>query len=179
MVYNHAQRDRRFAVSGLAPCSWTPPFFLCRFLRYRVLNILRLFRLFQLFNTPTIDLPFLSFYSPNPYRPSLVASNTPSDAPEPLFTSVLCGRSHQHRCRQILTFGEEILASWNSAPVPAPAPFLPTTLSPLATTGYEASYWSMVCRHGMRNGCAWQWGHCFSFFLVGMLSRYCSACFDG
>ena len=90
------------------------------------------------------------------YRPSLVASNTPSDVPEPLFTSDFHNRCRRRRCRQILTSGEEILASWSSAPAPAPAPVQPTTLSPLATAGYAWSYWSMVCRHGMQ---AWnaQW----------------------
>lgn len=32
-------------------------------------------------------------------RPSLVASNTPSDAPEPLFTSDFHRRCREHRCR--------------------------------------------------------------------------------
>ena len=114
------------------PCDSTSPCFDV----FNACKSFRLFRLFQLFNIPTIDLPFSPFYSPNPYRPSLVASNTLSDPPKPLFTSVLYGRSYQHRCRQILTSREEILA-------PAPAPVPPTTLSPLATTGYGRSYWPM------------------------------------
>ena len=128
------------------------------FSTFLMLVILRCFQLFRLFDLPTIDLPFLPFYSPNPYQPSLVASNTLSDTPEPLFTSLLYSRGHLHRCRQILTSREEILASWNSAPAPAPATVPPTTLSPPATTGYAASYWSTVCRHGMRNVMdrAWQ-----------------------
>ena len=120
------------------------------FSTFLMLVILRCFQLFRLFDLPTIDLPFLPFYSPNPYQPSLVASNTLSNPPEPLFTSVLYGRCYLHRCRQILTSREEILAflelrtcsrtySTNNTP------------SPLATAGYAGSYWSMVCKYGMRN----------------------------
>ena len=98
----------------------------CDFECSKSCDVFNFFNFFDFFDLPTIDLPFLPFYSPNPYRPSLVASNTLSDPPEPLFTSVLCGRYYQHRCRQILTSREEILASWNSAPAPAPIP--PTTL---------------------------------------------------
>ena len=62
---------------------------------------------------------------------SFVARHRPSDAPEPLFTSVLCGRCCLHRCRQILTYGEKKLGkAWQS----------------LATCG--------VCKHGaMRTLC--------------------------
>ncbi len=49
------------------------------------------FNFFEFFNFSTCR-SFLTFYSSNPYRPSLVASNTLSDAQEPLFTSYLCGR---------------------------------------------------------------------------------------
>ena len=65
------------------------------------------------------------------HRPMLVASNVPSDPPEPLFTRNLCGRCHQHRCRQILSSGEEILASKTNY----------VRNSPVATTGYGRSYW--------------------------------------
>ena len=45
---------------------------------------------------------------------TIVASHQPSDAPEPLITSVLCGCCCSHRCRQIQTSGEGILALRNS-----------------------------------------------------------------
>ena len=43
-------------------------------------------------------------------RPSLVASNIPSDAPEPLLTRYLHCRCRKHCCRQLPTFREKILA---------------------------------------------------------------------
>ena len=128
----------------LALCNWTPPNFFARFQRFWVLKFLRrfqLFQLFQLFDIATAVAYCLLLAHLFFNRPSLVASYAPSDAPEPLFTSDFHRRCRKHRCRQILTFGEGILASWNSAA--APAPFPPTTLSPLATTGYAASYWLM------------------------------------
>ena len=59
---------------------------------------------------PIIDLLFLPLIHLILYRPSLVASNTLFDAPEPLFTSDFHNRCRKHRCRQILTSGEKILA---------------------------------------------------------------------
>ena len=99
----------------------------------------QLFRLFDFFNLPTTVAHFSPFIHLIFNRPSLVVSNTPSDLPMPLFTSDLHRRYRIYRCCQILTFGEEILAFRNSAPAPVPVP--PTTLSPLATTGYKQSYW--------------------------------------
>ena len=43
-------------------------------------------------------------------RPSLIACYAPSEPPMPLFTSDFHYRGRKHRCRQILTFGDEILA---------------------------------------------------------------------
>lgn len=81
---------------------------------------------FRMRSFDIFDLTFLilltSDYPPPPFFPiahllfnrsSLVASNAPSDTLTPLFTSISCGRS-----RSIVTSGEGILASWNSAPVP-------------------------------------------------------------
>ena len=89
--------------------------FFARFLRFRMLGFLRCFRLFQLFNTPFNNTHFSTFLSPNLLRPTLVASYAPSDPPEPLFTSVLCG------CYRLLSLSpnpdsrEEILAFRSSA----------------------------------------------------------------
>ena len=44
-----------------------------------------------------------------------VSSHQPSDVPEQLFTSVLCGCCCLYRCRRILTSGEEIMALRSSA----------------------------------------------------------------
>ena len=68
------------------------------------------FDFFDFFNLPINDLLFLPVAHLSFNRPSLVASNTSSDAPEPLFTSDFYHRCYQHRCRPILTSREEILA---------------------------------------------------------------------
>ena len=142
-------------------------------------DVFNTFLTFSIFRHLTINLPFLPFYSPNPYRPLLVASYAPSDPPEPLFTSVFCDYWHRHRYRQILTSGEDVLASWNSAPAPAPIP--PTTLvahsnhglcSFLLVNGMQV--YNAQC-DGSRNG---NEGIAFLSFC-GQLSRFCSACFDG
>ena len=66
---------------------------------------------FQLFDLPTNTTYLSPFLSPNLYRPSLVASYAPSDPPEPLSTSVLCGCCRLYRYRRFLTSGEESLAN--------------------------------------------------------------------
>ena len=78
----------------------------------------RAFRFLQLFwlsNIPSSYGSYLTFLLPNLYRPTFVAYYALSKPPEPLSTSVLCGRCRLYRCRQILTFGEEILALCSSA----------------------------------------------------------------
>ena len=61
------------------------------------------FNFYQQSNIPTMDLFLLTITSLSFYWPSLVSSYAPSDTPEPLFTSVLCGCRCLHRYRQILT----------------------------------------------------------------------------
>ena len=68
---------------------------------------------------------FVTIYSSFLNRPSLVASYAVSDPPGPLFTNILSGRCHIHRCRNILPFGEEILAFRNSALAPVHQPPTP------------------------------------------------------
>ena len=82
----------------------------------QILATFSTFQLFRLFDLATAVAYFLPSIHLILYRPSLVASYAPSDAPEPLFTSDFHSRCRKHRCRHILTSGEEILASWNSAP---------------------------------------------------------------
>ncbi len=174
IVYHHAesQAEARYPKSGIVTYGRTPPFSLLIFLRFRMLKILRYFQTFRLFNLPTMDLPFSPFPHPNFNRPSLVASYALSDAPEPLFTSVLCGRCRIYRCRQILTSGEESLASWNSVPG---NPLL--LLATFVTYG-NCGLWGILLADGMRNAHR-QWGHCFSLFFVGILSRYRCAIASG
>ena len=93
------------------PHSRTPPTFLAGFLRFRLLKILRCFQLFQLFDIATAVACSLLLAHIFFNRPSLVASYASSDPPRPLSTSDFHRRCRKHRCRQILTFGEEILAS--------------------------------------------------------------------
>ena len=120
------------------PCDSTSP---C----VDIFNACKSFRLFQLFNFPTIDLPSSPLYSPNPFQPTLIASNTLSDPPELLFTSVLCGRCHLHRCRQILTSGEER----SSAPVNSL--LLLATLVAHGNHGLCSFLLANGMRYGMRN----------------------------
>ena len=111
-----------YTESGLAPCGSTPPF-RCDsispcfddFARSDSCNFFEFFEFFD-FSTllPTMDLFLPSAHSFR-LRPPLVTCYAPSEAPKPLFTSVLCGRCRLHRCRQILTSGEEILALRSSA----------------------------------------------------------------
>ena len=79
-----------------------------------------LFRLFRLFVIPTIDLHFLPSIQLILYRPLLVASNTLSDTPEPLFTSYLCGCCPKTSLSPNPDFQRRNLGNdpWNSAPVP-------------------------------------------------------------
>ena len=121
MVYDHAQHSRKsstnwsFANSGLALCGSTPPF-PCDSISPCFDDFARLDSCnFWLSNIPSNRGSYLTFRSPNLYRPPLVARYAPSDPPEPLFTSVLCSCYRLHRCRQILTSGEEILALRSSA----------------------------------------------------------------
>ena len=128
MVYHHTQHPRKralntsFTKSGLAPCGSTPPSrcdsispYFDDFARSDSCNFFRFFRFFRLSNIPSNHGAYLTFRSLNLYRPPLVARYAPSEAPEPLITSVLCGCCCSHRCRRILTFGEEILALRSSA----------------------------------------------------------------
>ena len=119
MVYHYAQRARKrarntsFTDSGLVPCGSTPPFSFLGVLLYRMLKILRsfkLFRLLRLFGMPPTNTHSSTFLSPNLHRPTLVACYAPFDPPEPLFTSVLCGRCCLISLSPNLGFGEEILA---------------------------------------------------------------------
>jgi hypothetical protein len=73
--------------------------------------LLAAFSTFSTFRLSDRSHSFLTFYSSFFNRPSLVASNSPSDRPRPLFTSVLCGRCGIHRCRNILTSGEQKLGN--------------------------------------------------------------------
>ncbi len=164
MVYHHAQHPRKkarmlsdYTNSGLVPCGSTPLFslqFNIALFRHFECSILQYFRLFRLLRPSNHEASLLAFYSSNFNRPSLVASPAPSNAPEPLFTSLLCGRCRIHRCHQIPTPGEESLASWNSAP--GNALFLHQQPVTTATTGYAASYWLMVCRYWNAQ-CAMRW----------------------
>ncbi len=82
-------------------------------IRYRpvsTFSMLAIFSTFRLFDIPTMDLPCSPSYQLMLNRPLLVASNAPSDTPEPLFTSDFHRRCHKHRCRPIPISGEEILA---------------------------------------------------------------------
>ena len=119
MVYHHAEshpqaRDRSYSKSDIASCRQTPPFSLqfdiALFRHFLACKIFDFFQLFNFFNIATAVTNSLSSIHLNLYRPSLVASYAPSDAPEPLFTSDFHNRCRKHRCRQILTSGEEILA---------------------------------------------------------------------
>ena len=83
---------------------------IAQILRFGMFKFLRCFQLLQLFNMSTTDLPFSPYQSPNLYRPTLAASNGLSDPPRPLFTSKLHSRCCMLCCRQILTFGEKVLA---------------------------------------------------------------------
>ena len=107
MVYHHAQSQAEahwsFTASGLVPCSRTPPFSFIDSERSISCEV------FNFFDFSTCRL-FVTIYSSFFNRPSLVASSAPSDRPMPLFTSILCGCYRIHRCRNILTSGEETLA---------------------------------------------------------------------
>ena len=103
------------------PCDWISPCFDCCALR-----CLQRFQLFRLSNIPSKHRSYLTFRSPNPFRPPLVAGYAPSEAPEPLFTSVLCGRCCLLSLSPNPDSGEEILALRNSASSTAPSHlFLP------------------------------------------------------
>ena len=98
----------------------------CKALR-AMLTFLPKFQLFRLFDSesygwPTINIG-LSFLSLD----TTVAADQPSDAPELLITSILCGCCCSHCCRQNPTSREEILAlrnpatsqHYNTAPAPS------------------------------------------------------------
>ena len=87
-----------------------------------------------------MDLFLLTILSLNFYRPSLLAGYAPSDTPEPLFTSTLCGYRCLHRYRQILTSGEGILALRSS--VTPTCSYQPTPAPPTSSSFQR----SMVCR---------------------------------
>ena len=143
----------RNQMHGIPPCSTRPTLYpigsspmrpdatknLALFRLFRCLQIFNIFRLFD-FSTDLLFLPSIQLIL---YRPSLVASNTSSDAPEPLFTSDFHNRCHKHRCRQIRLLKKKSWHSRNSAPEPVP----PTT-RPHGNAGYAGSYWPMVCRYG-------------------------------
>ena len=156
MVYHHAQHSWKsstnmshYTKSGLAPCGSTPPF-CCDsispcfddFTHSDPFN-------FRLSNIPTMDLFLITILSPNPYRPTLVAHDAPSEAPKPLFTSVLCGCCRLHRCRQNLTSGEESLANPGTPQLRniATPHLLPTTANAtdVMTIGKQDMECAMVC----------------------------------
>ena len=146
MVYHHAQpqakaRNRSYATSGLVPCSRTPPFSL-RFdiALFRHFLPCRFFNFFDFFNLPT------TVAHSSPFAYLLIGHRSSLALPHPTL------RGDHSQVIYIVAVAYIAVAAkpWNSAPAPAPVP--PTTLSPLATTGYAGSYWSTVCRHGMRNG---------------------------
>ena len=135
MVYYHAQSQakarRSFTKSGLVPCSRTPPFSL-RFniALFRYFLACSFFDFFDFFDFSTFQLSdhsrsFLTFYSIG-HRSSLAL-------PHPIY------RCHYSQVFDIVAVAYIAVAAkpWNSAPAPAPVP--PTTLSPLATTGYTGS----------------------------------------
>ena len=99
---------------------------------------------FQLSNIPTINIPFLPFAYSNLNRLTPVARYALSDLLTPLFTSVLGGRYHLHRCSRILTSGEE---SWAKSSTATPHLF-PTKVIPTGQlyVGYRCV---LVC--AMRN----------------------------
>ena len=162
--------------SGLAPCGSTLPFLLLRFLRFRALKILRYLQLFWLFwlsNIPSNHRSYLTILSPNPYQPSLVARYAPSNPPEPLFISILCGCYRLHRCHQILTSRKEILALHSSATSQHRLLATTTNATDVITDG-------MLGRNVIWYTIAYRrWGYRFLFSFVGMLSRYAMACSDG
>ena len=65
--------------------------------------------LFQLFDSGSHCMPSINIHSFHWHPDPIIAHHGASDAPEPLFTSTLCGCCYQHRCRRILTCGEEEL----------------------------------------------------------------------
>ena len=107
MVYHYAQSHtqarnmRCYIILGLVPCGLTVPF---SFLECFDFECAVLIFSFQLFDFSTFR-PWTSPSSPLAhlfrYRPPLVACYTSSEAPEPLFTSVLCGCYRLHRCRKM------------------------------------------------------------------------------
>ena len=62
------------------------------------------------FDLPAIKLPFSPSIQAFRFKATTGASYAPPNPPEPLLTSILCGRYRQHCCRQILTSREESLA---------------------------------------------------------------------
>ena len=98
MVYHHAEshpqaRDGSFAKSDLVSCGWTPPFFCNSISPCFEIFLLADFSTFS--NLPTAVAHYLPSIQLILYQPSLVASKTPSNAPEPLFTSDFHRRCHQ------------------------------------------------------------------------------------
>ena len=111
----------------------------------------RSFQLFRLFDSesygwPTINIS-LSFLSLD----TTVAADQPSDAPELLITSVLCGCCGSHCCRQILISREGILALRNS--VTSQHRNISTLHLLRATTSAADVIWYI----GMESGIAMRW----------------------
>ena len=122
MVYHHAQHPRKralsrsFTISGLAPCGSTPPFSCDSispcfddFARSDSCNFFDFFNFSTLL--PTMDLSSPSAHSFR-FRPPLVTRYAPSEAPKPLFTSVLYGRYRLLSLSPILIPEKK---SWRSA----------------------------------------------------------------
>ncbi len=144
--------SRSFTKLSLVLYSWTPPNACAISTFANLLTFLTffaacksstLFNFFDFFNLPTIVAYFLPSIHLILYQPSLVASKTLSDTPEPLFTSDIPRRYRSHCCRQILTSREEILAFLELR--------IPPTTRQHSNVGYAGSDWSMVYNHSIYN----------------------------
>ena len=91
-ILNHTQKLTTGAIPNPTSChAGRRHHFPCNSIP-RCFDIFNTFSTFSTFDLPTSDLLLLPFAHLFFNRPLLVASNAPSDAPEPLFTSDLDGR---------------------------------------------------------------------------------------
>ena len=116
-------------------------------IRYRpVLTISRVQILSTFFDFLTLLLSngsYLTFYSLNLYRPSLVARYALFDAPEPLITSVLCGCCRLPSLSPNPNFKEQVLALRSSAfpvtPQYCTCSYSPPPLTPPTSCSFQRS----------------------------------------
>ena len=164
MVYHHAQHQAEarmlsdYTNSGLVPCGSTPPF--------RCDSKSPCFDFFALANFSTFSTFSTSDQRPSflPYGSSILHSATARREIHPILCTdtaihkYLCDGCCLHRCRAIPTSGEETLAF---------PEFRTCTCSihhlfcqpPVATTGYEASYWLKECAEACEMSCAMGFTH--------------------